>query len=169
MTLDPAFVDFAGRLADASGECILHYFRKPYGSSLKADATPVTQADREAEKIMRAMIEKQFPAHGIWGEEYGWHNQGADYIWSLDPVDGTRSFMAGFPTFGTLIALVHRRGAAAGRHRSACCARALDRRAGDGHRIKRKCGGNKIFGCAKGCDPQHHVAGFVCTRRVGMF
>jgi inositol-phosphate phosphatase/L-galactose 1-phosphate phosphatase/histidinol-phosphatase len=73
----------------------------------KADDTPVTVADREAEAVMRRMIEEAFPDHGIVGEEYGEVRRNADWVWALDPIDGTKSFVTGKPLFGTLIALLH--------------------------------------------------------------
>lgn len=98
----------AERLADASAECILKYFRRPLAVEDKADASPVTQADRETEKIMRDMLACEFPDYGIVGEEYGRKNEDAEYVWVLDPIDGTRSFITGKPVFGTLIALLHK-------------------------------------------------------------
>jgi len=73
----------------------------------KEDASPVTIADREAEALMRKLIESRFPQHGIIGEEYGNKNEDADYVWVLDPIDGTISFTTGCPLFGTLIGLLH--------------------------------------------------------------
>jgi len=73
---------------------------------VKSDDSPVTIADREAERVMREMIMKRYPDHGIWGEEFGKHQENAKYCWVLDPIDGTMSFISGFPTFGTLISLV---------------------------------------------------------------
>ena len=67
--------------------------------------TPVTAADRAAEAAMRGMIESRFPDHGIVGEEYGRVREDADFVWVLDPIDGTKSFISGVPLFGTLIAL----------------------------------------------------------------
>ncbi len=71
----------------------------------KADESPVTRADRDGEAAIRAAIEARFPDHGIVGEEYGRANDDAAFVWVLDPIDGTRSFIAGIPLFGTLIAL----------------------------------------------------------------
>ena len=93
------------RLADAAGEAIRPYFRKPLAISDKADLTPVTAADRVAEETMRALIEERFPEHGILGEEFGRVREDAEFVWSLDPIDGTKSFISGVPLFGTLIAL----------------------------------------------------------------
>ncbi len=106
MTRPDNFAGFAGRLADAAGEIIRGYFRKPAGLSDKADATPVTKADREAEAAMRALIETEFPDHGILGEEGGTARTQAEYVWVLDPIDGTKAFATGRATFGTLIALL---------------------------------------------------------------
>lgn len=96
----------AGRLADAAGAAIRPYFRAEFGLEMKADATPVTLADRAAEAVIRAILEVERPADGIVGEEYGSIREGAARVWVLDPIDGTRSFVGGRPIFGTLIALV---------------------------------------------------------------
>jgi inositol-phosphate phosphatase/L-galactose 1-phosphate phosphatase/histidinol-phosphatase len=73
----------------------------------KADASPVTIADREAEAAMRNLIAARFPDHGIVGEEFGTERADAEFVWVLDPIDGTKSFISGVPLFGTLIALLH--------------------------------------------------------------
>jgi histidinol phosphatase-like enzyme (inositol monophosphatase family) len=103
----PDYVDFAHRLADASGAVIRRYFRTPVQVDDKPDETPVTIADREAESIMRGMIAKSFPSHGIIGEEEAPVRPDADWVWTLDPVDGTKAFISGKPLFGTLIGLGH--------------------------------------------------------------
>ena len=100
-----AFLAFALSLADAAGDVIRPYFRKPLAIRDKADLTPVTAADRVAEETMRALIEERFPEHGILGEEFGRVREDAEFVWSLDPIDGTKSFISGVPLFGTLIAL----------------------------------------------------------------
>ena len=97
-------LDFAKELADIAGDIIRGYFRADFDTESKGDESPVTQADREAEAAMRARIESAFPADGIVGEEYGTVRADAERIWVLDPIDGTVSFMAGRPIFGTLIA-----------------------------------------------------------------
>jgi inositol-phosphate phosphatase/L-galactose 1-phosphate phosphatase/histidinol-phosphatase len=103
---DPAeFLALAERLADAAGAIVLRYFRTRFTVDDKEDTSPVTIADREAETAMRALIEQRFPKHGIIGEEHGIKNAGAPYVWVLDPIDGTKSFVTGRPIFGTLIAL----------------------------------------------------------------
>lgn len=96
---------FAQELADAAGEVIRPLFRTRFEVIAKADASPVTIADRESERVMREMIMARYPSHGIYGEEFGVHNPDAEYVWILDPVDGTRSFVAGLPIFATLIGL----------------------------------------------------------------
>ena len=100
-----AFLTVALELADAAGDVIRPYFRKPLAVDDKADLTPVTIADRSAEQAMRGLIERRFPDHGIIGEEYGHIRGSAEYVWTLDPIDGTKSFISGLPMFGTLIAL----------------------------------------------------------------
>ncbi len=97
---------FAGALADAAGAEIVPRFRTAIDIESKADESPVTIADREAEAAMRRLINERYPGHGIIGEEYGSENAEAEFVWVLDPVDGTRAFIAGKPIFGTLIALL---------------------------------------------------------------
>jgi inositol-phosphate phosphatase / L-galactose 1-phosphate phosphatase / histidinol-phosphatase len=94
------------RLAEAAGQAIRPYFRADFGLETKSDATPVTLADRAAEAAIRAILEKERPADGIIGEEYGTAREGASRQWVIDPIDGTTSFVAGRPIFGTLIALM---------------------------------------------------------------
>jgi len=95
----------AQRLADAAADAIRPYFRARYETDFKSDDSPVTQADRAAEAAMRALLEKERPSDGIIGEEYGATREEAERVWVLDPIDGTRSFIAGRPIFGTLIGL----------------------------------------------------------------
>ncbi|MEQ1687210.1 MAG: inositol monophosphatase family protein, partial [Sphingopyxis sp.] len=92
-------------LADAAGAAIRPFFRGDIGLEHKADATPVTLADRAAEAAMRRILTAERPRDGIIGEEYGVEREGAARQWVLDPVDGTTSFVAGRAIFGTLIAL----------------------------------------------------------------
>ncbi|HEX4113347.1 MAG TPA: histidinol-phosphatase [Stellaceae bacterium] len=101
-----AEIDLAEQLAEAAGEIARRYFRQPIAIEDKPDQTPVTVADREAEAAMRALIEARFPADGIVGEEYGAARADAARVWVLDPIDGTKSFIAGIPLFGILVALV---------------------------------------------------------------
>ena len=99
---------FANRLADAAGAVIMPYFRADHGmdNKLAAGFDPVTEADRNAEAAMRELIEAEYPDHGILGEEHGAKpGNGTNLTWVLDPIDGTRSFIGGFPTWGTMIGL----------------------------------------------------------------
>ena len=97
------------RLADAAGAAIRPFFRARYTIETKADASPVTQADRAAEAAIRAILAVERPHDGIVGEEYGAEREDAPRVWVIDPIDGTRSFIAGRPIFGTLIALLEER------------------------------------------------------------
>tara|TARA_B100000965_G_scaffold219022_2_gene183333 strand:- start:494 stop:1267 length:774 start_codon:yes stop_codon:yes gene_type:complete len=102
------FAKFIEYLCKESGRLIRSFFgAEDIGLEHKEDATPVTRADREAEALIRAQIEGHFPDHGIIGEEYGSDREDADYVWILDPIDGTQSFVHGVPLFGTLIGLLH--------------------------------------------------------------
>ncbi|MDH3228644.1 MAG: histidinol-phosphatase [Alphaproteobacteria bacterium] len=100
------FVVLAERLADAAGDVVRQYFRQPLDIADKPDETPVTQADREAETRMREMIAQELPGHGVVGEEHGSDRADAEFVWVLDPIDGTKAFISGVPVFGTLIALL---------------------------------------------------------------
>lgn len=102
----PDFAVFARRLAEASAAVIKQHFRTTLNIETKADSSPVTLADKNAEAIMRQMIQREFPDHGIIGEEYGNHLPDAEYQWTLDPIDGTKNFVAGSVLFGTLIGLL---------------------------------------------------------------
>ncbi|KAG8655916.1 bifunctional phosphatase IMPL2, chloroplastic [Manihot esculenta] len=104
------FADVANELADASGEVIRKYFRKKFEILDKEDLSPVTIADKAAEESMVSIILENFPSHAVYGEENGWRckKKISDYVWVLDPIDGTKSFITGKPLFGTLIALLHR-------------------------------------------------------------
>jgi histidinol phosphatase-like enzyme (inositol monophosphatase family) len=99
-------VALAHRLADAAGAAIRPWFRARFEIETKADSSPVTQADRAAEAAIRAILARERRSDGIVGEEYGNEREDADRVWVLDPIDGTRSFIAGRPIFGTLIALI---------------------------------------------------------------
>jgi myo-inositol-1(or 4)-monophosphatase len=105
------FAAFVEKLGDAASETILPFFRTTLGTEDKNSGgvfDPVTEADRAAEVAMRRMIEATFPAHGIVGEEFGSVRADADYVWVLDPIDGTKAFIAGLPTWGVLIGLMHK-------------------------------------------------------------
>ncbi|MGH6902607.1 MAG: histidinol-phosphatase [Geminicoccaceae bacterium] len=99
------FQGFAARLADAAGAVIRKYYRAPLAVESKSDASPVTVADREAEHVLREAIRATYPDHGIDGEEFPGERLDAEFVWHLDPIDGTKSFVVGRPLFGTLIAL----------------------------------------------------------------
>jgi myo-inositol-1(or 4)-monophosphatase len=101
-----AFVD---QLATVAGDAILPFFRTSLNVENKShnhSFDPVTAADRSAEAAMRTLIRQSFPEHGIVGEEYGDERTDAEYVWVLDPIDGTKSFISGMPAWGTLIALM---------------------------------------------------------------
>lgn len=102
------------RLADAARAETLSRFRTGIDYDAKADVSPVTAADRAAERVMRDMIEAERPNDGIFGEEFGVSNPGADTVWILDPVDGTKAFITGKPIYGTLIGVVREGRAIAG-------------------------------------------------------
>jgi myo-inositol-1(or 4)-monophosphatase len=105
------FAAFVDELASVSGETIRPFFRTALGIENKSPGggfDPVTAADRAAEVAMRTLIKKTFPAHGIVGEELGAERADAEYVWVLDPIDGTKSFICGMPAWGTLIALTRR-------------------------------------------------------------
>ena len=102
------FAAFVDQLATVSGEAILPFFRTALGVEDKGGRgafDPVTAADRAAEQAMRTLIRRTFPEHGIIGEEHGGEQADAEYVWVLDPIDGTKSFISGMPVWGTLIAL----------------------------------------------------------------
>jgi myo-inositol-1(or 4)-monophosphatase len=105
-----AFVALGHRMCNASGEVINRYFRQPVEVTDKADKgpgvySPVTKADQGSEKAIRALINETFPDHGIKGEEFGDENLDAEFVWVIDPIDGTKAFITGFTSWGTLIAL----------------------------------------------------------------
>jgi myo-inositol-1(or 4)-monophosphatase len=102
------FSSFVNELATLSGQAILPFFRSAISAEDKSRGgafDPVTEADRAGEAAMRQLIKRSFPTHGIVGEEFGAEREDADYVWVLDPIDGTRAFIAGLPTWGTLIGL----------------------------------------------------------------
>ncbi|TMJ12738.1 MAG: inositol monophosphatase family protein [Alphaproteobacteria bacterium] len=106
--MNPELVAFAHRLADAARAETLPRWRTGLDADDKGgrDFDPVTDADREAERAMRALIEAEYPEHGIAGEEFPDRAASGPFCWSLDPVDGTRSFICGLPNWVTLIALL---------------------------------------------------------------
>lgn len=100
--LREAAVEFAG----IGGNATLKYFKKTFRLEFKEDNSPVTNADREAERLIREQIKQRYPEHGIIGEEYGSENENADVVWILDPIDGTQSFIHGVPFYTTLIGVI---------------------------------------------------------------
>lgn len=106
-TLDKALAA-ARDAAGAAAEIILHYWRTGVDVIVKGDDTPVTVADREAEMAIRGILAKALPEAGIYGEEYGADDTSRDYLWLVDPLDGTKSFVRRTPFFSTQIALMHR-------------------------------------------------------------
>lgn len=101
-------IAFAHELADHAAAVVGPYFRTPVAVESKLDTSPVTIADREAERVMRELIRERYPEHGIAGEEFGAEGAGAELVWHLDPIDGTKSYVGGRPLFGTLIGLSER-------------------------------------------------------------
>jgi len=102
------FIGLANELADAARPIAARYFRTQVAIDDKTDNSPVTIADREAETAMRDLLTRHVPEHGVFGEEHGAVRTDAEYVWVLDPIDGTKAFITGLPIFGTLIALLHR-------------------------------------------------------------
>ncbi len=100
------YLQFAEELADAAREAIQPWFRSAVEVERKGDGSPVTQADRAAETAIRELIDSRYPNHGIVGEEFGRQRDDAQWVWVIDPIDGTGAFISGLPTFGTLIGLV---------------------------------------------------------------
>ena len=98
----------AREAAAAAAEVIARYYRRDPQVEIKADNTPVTIADREAEREIRRVLGAAFPAHGYYGEELGTERADAEYLWLIDPIDGTKSFVRGYPFFSTQIALMQR-------------------------------------------------------------
>jgi inositol-phosphate phosphatase/L-galactose 1-phosphate phosphatase/histidinol-phosphatase len=112
MTVDGAaiaaaerYVSLALRMADAARPIALRYFRAENRLAFKGDGTPVTAADKEIEAAIRDIIQRDVPDHGIYGEEHGQLRTDADFVWVVDPIDGTKSFATGKPLWGVLIAL----------------------------------------------------------------
>ncbi len=101
------FLAAAEAAADLAGSIIRPLFRSALLVEAKGDASPVTEADQKAEQAIRDFLAERFPTHGIWGEEYGADRPDAEWLWLLDPIDGTRAFVTGRPLFGTLISLLH--------------------------------------------------------------
>ena len=103
------YISFANVLADESAEIIMKFFRQNLKIENKDDNTPVTVADKKSELKIRELINNTYPNHGILAEEFDNTNLDSEYIWVIDPIDGTRSFIAGHKDFGTLIALLYKK------------------------------------------------------------
>lgn len=101
-----AILEVAEKAAREAEKISLAYFQEAVDVDYKGDESPVTIADRETETVLRNVIGDAFPDHGIFGEEHGKQNMDAEYIWVLDPIDGTKSFITGIPLFGMLISVV---------------------------------------------------------------
>ena len=106
--VEQAVVDAALEIANRARDITLKYFRQPLEIRQKSDHSPVTIADQQTEALIREQVLSRFPGHGFYGEESGRTDPDADWIWVVDPIDGTTSFSTGKPTFGTLIALAYR-------------------------------------------------------------
>lgn len=102
----PELRDAAVSFAKMGGDSTLNYFKQSFDLEFKGDDSPVTNADREAEKKIREQIRTHFPSHGIIGEEFGKENEESDVVWILDPIDGTQSFIHGIPFYTTLIGIL---------------------------------------------------------------
>jgi histidinol-phosphatase len=102
------FLTAALEAAGAATEIVTRLYRSNSAVRLKADKSPVTDADVAAEKAIRAVIEKRFPRHGFYGEETGKTQADAEFLWVVDPIDGTKAFVREYPMFSTQIALMHR-------------------------------------------------------------
>lgn len=102
------FLATALQAASSARELILSYYNGDFDIEIKADQTPVTVADRGAERIIRETISSAYPEHGIFGEEYGAESKDTEYLWLVDPIDGTKSFVKRYGMFSTQIALMHK-------------------------------------------------------------
>jgi histidinol-phosphatase len=107
MTHSP-FLATALEAAHAAAEVVRRYYQSNLAVTIKSDKTPVTEADVETEKVIRAILTARFPEHGFFGEETGQSALDAEYLWLVDPIDGTKSFVREYPMFSTQIALMHR-------------------------------------------------------------
>ena len=107
--IDPKkFLPVALEAAESARQLIMSYYDGEFDIEIKSDQTPVTIADRGAEQLIREMVSGAFPDHGIFGEEYGAENKDTEYLWLVDPIDGTKSFVKRYGMFSTQIALMHR-------------------------------------------------------------
>lgn len=101
-------LDEAIDIAERASAIALGHFRQALLIEMKSNQTPVTVADKKTEEAIRKDLNRRFPSHGIFGEEFGIEMSDAEYVWTVDPIDGTRSFIRGIPLFGTLLGLLHR-------------------------------------------------------------
>ena len=102
------FLSTALEAAQVAAEVIRRYYQRNLSVTIKSDKSPVTQADVETEQVIRALIRTRFPDHGFYGEETGQSALDAEYLWLVDPIDGTKAFVREYPMFSTQIALMHR-------------------------------------------------------------
>jgi Archaeal fructose-1,6-bisphosphatase and related enzymes of inositol monophosphatase family len=102
------FLATALEAAQAADEVVRRYYQRNLRITIKADKSPVTEADVETEKTIRAILARKFPSHGFHGEETGTSALDAEYVWFVDPIDGTKAFVREYPMFSTQIALAHR-------------------------------------------------------------
>lgn len=102
------FLTAALEAAAAADALVRAHYRKSFAVRIKADASPVTEVDEAAEAAVKAVLMRAFPNHGFYGEEGGSHNADAEYLWLVDPIDGTKAFVRGYPMFSTQIALMHK-------------------------------------------------------------
>jgi len=102
------FLTTALDAARAAAEVVRRYYQQNVAITIKADKSPVTQADVETEQVIRKLISQRFPDHGFYGEETGSQGLDAEYLWLVDPIDGTKAFVREYPMFSTQIALMHR-------------------------------------------------------------
>jgi histidinol-phosphatase len=102
------FLATALEAARAAAEVVRRYYQSNLAVTTKADKTPVTDADVETERVIRGILESRFPEHGFYGEETGQSALDAEYLWLVDPIDGTKAFVREYPMFSTQIALMHR-------------------------------------------------------------
>jgi histidinol-phosphatase len=103
-----SFLPIALEAVESARKLIMSYYTGEFDIEIKSDQTPVTVADRGAEQIIRETINGAFPEHGIFGEEYGSENKQTDYLWLVDPIDGTKSFVKRYGMFSTQIALMYK-------------------------------------------------------------
>ncbi len=106
--LDDRVIEFSEYLADEARNVVLPHYRNQFIVEDKADSSPVTEVDKAVENVIRKLVENNYPEHGVIGEEYGPVRENAEYVWVVDPIDGTKSFITGRPLFGTLISLVYK-------------------------------------------------------------